>query len=105
MPDHEIIVRPARSEDAVDLHENCFSANTLAEVQERIAESIKAAEKDTQVLLIAEVGGMVVGTTPWSGTRTPPAPIVPRWEAWSSTRTTSGGASHGTSSSRSQRPQ
>jgi hypothetical protein len=28
-------IRPARPEDAQDLREHCFSANTLAEVQER----------------------------------------------------------------------
>jgi ribosomal protein S18 acetylase RimI-like enzyme len=62
MSDRECTVRPVRSDDAQDLRENCFSANTLAEVEERIAESLQAAEEGTQVLFVAEVGGVVVGT-------------------------------------------
>ena len=62
MSDHEIIIRPVRPEDAKDLRENCFSANTLAEVQERIAESLQGAKEETQVLFVAEAGGTVVGT-------------------------------------------
>lgn len=62
MSDREFIIRPVRPEDAKDLRENCFSANTLAEVQERIAGSIQAAKEGTQVLLVAEVDGVVVGT-------------------------------------------
>ena len=62
MSDREFIIRPVRPEDAEDLRENCFSANTLAEVQERVAESIQAAEEGTKVLLVAEVEGTVVGT-------------------------------------------
>jgi GNAT superfamily N-acetyltransferase len=57
-----IIIRPVRPEDAEQLRENVFSANTLQEVKERIADSIMAAEKETQVLLVAEVDGVVVGT-------------------------------------------
>jgi GNAT superfamily N-acetyltransferase len=62
MPDNNIIVRPVQLQDAEQLRENCFSANTLQEVEERIADSIKAAEAETQVLLVAEVDGVVVGT-------------------------------------------
>ena len=62
MSDHKIIIRPVRPEDAEDLRENCFSANTLAEVQERIAESLQGAKEGTQVLFVAEAGGVVVGT-------------------------------------------
>ena len=57
-----ILIRPVRTEDAEQLRENCFSANTLREVEERIADSIVAAEAETQVLLVAEVDGVVVGT-------------------------------------------
>jgi GNAT superfamily N-acetyltransferase len=57
-----IIVRPVQPGDAEQLRENVFSANTLQEVEERIAGSIEAAEKKTQVLLVAEVDGVVVGT-------------------------------------------
>jgi ribosomal protein S18 acetylase RimI-like enzyme len=62
MSDRECIIRPVRPEDARDLRENCFSANTLAEVEERIAQSLQAVEEGTQVLFVAEVGGVVAGT-------------------------------------------
>ena len=62
MPELKVDIRPVRLEDATDLRENCFSANTFAEVQERIAESIRAAEEGNQLLLVAVVDGIVVGT-------------------------------------------
>ena len=57
-----VIVRPVEPEDAVQLRENCFSANKLAEVQAGIIERIEAFEKGLQVHLVAEVEGVVVGT-------------------------------------------
>jgi GNAT superfamily N-acetyltransferase len=57
-----VIVRPVEPKDAVQLRENCLSANTLAEVQADIAERIQAFEQGTQVHLVAEVDGVVVGT-------------------------------------------
>ena len=57
-----IVVRQARAEDAAQLREHCFSANTLAEVQARIAEALQAAQEGQQELLVAEVKGTVVGT-------------------------------------------
>jgi GNAT superfamily N-acetyltransferase len=50
-----IVVRPVRPEDAVQLRENCFSMNTLAEVEADIAERVEAFEAGTQVHLVAEV--------------------------------------------------
>jgi GNAT superfamily N-acetyltransferase len=60
--DHKLIIRPARAADAEDQREHCFSANTLVEVEERIIESLQAAEEGRQVLFVAEVDGVVVGT-------------------------------------------
>jgi GNAT superfamily N-acetyltransferase len=57
-----IIVRPVEPKDAVQLRENCFSANTLAEVEAGIAERIQGFEQGTVLHLVAEVEGVVVGT-------------------------------------------
>jgi GNAT superfamily N-acetyltransferase len=62
-----IIVRPVKPEDAAQLRENCFSMNTLAEIESDIAERIKAFEEGTLVHLVAEIQGSeetsgVVGT-------------------------------------------
>ena len=57
-----IVVRPVTSEDAAQLRDNCFSANTLAQVQALIADAVQACERGTQVLLVAVVDRLVVGT-------------------------------------------
>ena len=59
---YEPIIRPVRPEDAADLRENCFSANTLEEIQADIEQRIKTFEQGIQVHLVAEVDGTVVGT-------------------------------------------
>ena len=57
-----VIVRPVKIEDAVQLRDNCFSANTLAEVKADIPKRIQGFEEGTQVHLVVEVDGIVVGT-------------------------------------------
>ena len=57
-----VVVRPVEPGDAAELRENVFSRNTMAEVEERIAENVRAFQESTQVLLVVEVGGVVVGT-------------------------------------------
>jgi GNAT superfamily N-acetyltransferase len=57
-----ILVRPVRPADATQLREHCFSANTLAEVEARIADAIEESATGTQVLFVAEVDGTVVAT-------------------------------------------
>lgn len=57
-----IVVRPVRLADAPQLRENCFSANTLDEVKERIVDSLSALEEGKEMLLVAVVGGTLVGT-------------------------------------------
>jgi GNAT superfamily N-acetyltransferase len=56
------IIRPVRPEDAVDLRENCFSANTLEEIEADIQQRVEAFAQGIQVQLVAEVDGTVVGT-------------------------------------------
>ena len=62
MSDSMITIRPVEPEDAAELRANCFSQNTLAQVQERIAENLQAFAKGKQLQLVAEVDGIVVGT-------------------------------------------
>ena len=57
-----IIVRPVEARDAVQLRENCFSANTLAEVEANVKQRIQGFERGALVHLVAEVEGIVVGT-------------------------------------------
>jgi GNAT superfamily N-acetyltransferase len=64
MPDDTamVLVRPVRPADAAQLREHCLSVNTLAEVEAHIAEAIEEYASGTQILLVAEVDGTVVGT-------------------------------------------
>jgi GNAT superfamily N-acetyltransferase len=58
------IIRPVEPGDAKDLRENCFSANTIEQVEARIAANRKAIEQGTEMHLVAEVAegdGGVVG--------------------------------------------
>jgi acetyltransferase len=57
-----ILVRPVRPADAAQLREHCLSANTLAEVEARIADAIEGCAAGTQILFVAEADGTVVGT-------------------------------------------
>ena len=57
-----MLIRPVELADAADLRKNCFSANTLAEVEERITNNLRAYREGTEVHLVAEVDGVVVGT-------------------------------------------
>jgi ribosomal protein S18 acetylase RimI-like enzyme len=57
-----ITVRPVERGDVVDLRENCFSMNTLEELQGRVENSIQMSEEGTGLRLVAEVDGIVVGT-------------------------------------------
>jgi GNAT superfamily N-acetyltransferase len=61
MAENTIVVRAVQTVDAAQLRENVFSANTLAQVEERIAGNVRAFEKGTEVHLVAEVDGVVVG--------------------------------------------
>jgi len=64
MPDNDsaITVRPVQPQDAAQLRDNCFSSNTLAQVEERIARNVQAYRERSEVHLVAEVEGVVAGT-------------------------------------------
>jgi len=57
-----VIIRPVRREDAADLQENCFSLNTLEEVQQQIEGSLIDFSRGHSLHLVAEVDGTVVGS-------------------------------------------
>jgi GNAT superfamily N-acetyltransferase len=57
-----IVIRPVELADAAQLRGNCFSANTLAEVEARIAHNFRAYREGTEVHLVAEVDGVLIGT-------------------------------------------
>jgi GNAT superfamily N-acetyltransferase len=58
-----LIVRPVRPEDAAQLCENCFSANTLGEVEARIASALSAREQGTMVLFVAEAASAAAASS------------------------------------------
>jgi GNAT superfamily N-acetyltransferase len=62
MPNDEIIIRLVCQDDTVQLRENICSGNTLAEVEERVANEIEAYDRRTHVHLVTKVDGAVVGT-------------------------------------------
>ena len=55
-------IRPVTLNDAVDVRNNCFSMNTLEEVQARLTRTLEMFEEGTGVQLVAEFEGAVVGT-------------------------------------------
>ena len=57
-----IIVRPVRLSDAPGVRENCFSMNTVEQVQSRIEANLQTQEQGNGVQLAAEIDGIVVGT-------------------------------------------
>src|SRR5215469_4970549 len=62
MTTFSVLIRPVRREDASDLQTNCFSRNTLEEVQQQIESSLAGMANGQGVHLVAEVDGMVVGS-------------------------------------------
>lgn len=67
-----VIVRPVKLSDVSDLRENCFSMNTLEQVQSRIEAKIQEHEEQKGLQLVAEVDGLVVGT---AGIKRNPHPL------------------------------
>ena len=57
-----VIIRPVRREDAVDLQANCFSRNTLEEVQQQVESSLATMADGQWLHLVAEVDEIVVGS-------------------------------------------
>lgn len=58
----DITVRPVRLSDVPDLRQNCFSMNTVEQVQSRIKANVQDAEEQGGLQLVVEVDGVVVGT-------------------------------------------
>jgi AraC-like DNA-binding protein/ribosomal protein S18 acetylase RimI-like enzyme len=58
-----VIIRTVRQEDADDLWENVYSANTPNEVKDRVASYVQAHADGKAIPLVAEVDGHVVATT------------------------------------------
>lgn len=54
-----VLIRPEQPGDAAQLHENVCSANTLAEVEERITANLRTMRVGDQVHLVAEVDGVI----------------------------------------------
>ncbi len=62
MSTSSVLIRPVHREDAADLQANCFSRNTLSEVQQQIENSLANMAHDLWLHLVAEVEGIVVGS-------------------------------------------
>jgi ribosomal protein S18 acetylase RimI-like enzyme len=62
MSRNDIVIRPVQLSDAVQVRDNCFSMNTLEQVQSQIERTRQLFERGEGVQLVAEVGGVVVGT-------------------------------------------
>lgn len=56
-----VTIRPVRREDAADLQANCFSRNTLEEVQQQIENLLDDFTRCQALRLVAEVEGTVAG--------------------------------------------
>jgi len=62
MVDIAVTVRPVQLSDAADVQDNCFTMNTLEEVQSHIRANLQASEEEKGLQLVAEVDGKAVGT-------------------------------------------
>lgn len=61
MQNTNVMIRPVQREDAAALRENCFSPNTLQEVQAHIEQNLQAASNGKAVQLVAIVDGEPIG--------------------------------------------
>ena len=61
MNDMNLVIRPACLDDAPQVRENCFSMNTLEEVESQIQSNLKLFSQGKVAQLVAEVDGIVVG--------------------------------------------
>jgi GNAT superfamily N-acetyltransferase len=58
----DLLIRPVQPGDAAQLRDNIYSANTLAQVEDRIAAARRATRAGDEVHLVAVVDGVVAGT-------------------------------------------
>lgn len=67
----EVIIRPARMDDAEAVHRHCYPHHDLDDVRDYLAWCLRQAEKGWIVRLVAEVDGQAVGNvqlTVWGQT-------------------------------------
>ena len=57
----DVTIRPVQREDAAALRDNCFSANTLQQVQDHIEQTLKAASEGKAVQLVAVIDRVPIG--------------------------------------------
>ena len=57
-----IVVRPVQQDDAISLQANCFTANTIEQVQEALAHTKTATADGQELQLVAVVNGQVIGS-------------------------------------------
>jgi GNAT superfamily N-acetyltransferase len=62
MSGKNVVIRPVELKDAEQVRENCFSMNTLEEVQADIEKYLRDFEDGKCVQLVAEIEGVVIGT-------------------------------------------
>ncbi len=62
MSDATLNIRRVALEDAAQLRKNCFSMNTLAQVEDLVQQNLVAFEEGERVQLVAEIAGAVMGT-------------------------------------------
>jgi len=62
MSDESLVIRLVKLTDAQQLRDNCFSMNTLEQIQDLIRQNLAAFEEGKCVHLVAEVAGEVIGT-------------------------------------------
>jgi len=58
----ELCIRPVTLDDVASLRENCFSMNTLEQIQGLVQQNLTPFEEGKRVHLVAEVAGKVIGT-------------------------------------------
>ncbi len=57
----QVVIRPARLEDADSLHRHCYPEASVDDVRDYLAWCLRQAEKGRLVRLVAEVEGQAVG--------------------------------------------
>ncbi|MBT4497963.1 MAG: GNAT family N-acetyltransferase [Gemmatimonadetes bacterium] len=62
MAGNTVQIRPVKKEDAAQICANCYSANTLEQIEAQLDENIRGAAEGKLVHLVAEVDAQVVGT-------------------------------------------
>lgn len=62
MSDHAVTIRPVTQTDAAQVRENCYSMNTLEQIQGLIEANLQKTTQGNLIQLVAELDGQVIGT-------------------------------------------